>query len=423
MMRMRVLQMLLAACIQVTSAMLQAPLLMLLAACIQVASARLRAPAELQSKELPAAFVFTCSGMDPISFEERTSDVGTRRGNRRSGAARVGVHRNMSDIMLAGRKEHLSNNWTLSSWIEYLKEGHFEPFPALLPTSREQLCLVSVCSLLNETQPDSTSVDVAALVDEETPRSVLDAYHANRVQVIDMSDALFPSYFNRNDESVQARTTTSWTPRQERQIPRNSTVADAIRLGAPHYSERPDVFYKLWLWNMTQYSKIFFLDPDTLTVGNATAHHMARYAPFAARLYRPISIQGAMYSLRPDRATFDAMYQSWSAGEHPHVALKRSSAGAIYKGDDDQNFLSFYINTKKALPEPMHEIDRCDNDKFGFFLARCPPPVVYHKWPVWEAERIDVLWEAAQAGRCRANPRLQNWRPQSQIRLTSETGQ
>ena len=285
-------------------------------------------------------------------------------------------------------------------------------FPAVSVSSRTKICLVSVCSLLNATQP-RPPLDVVALVDEDTPTSVLHGYARLGVRIIDLSEAVFPSYFNNRSASDPEADSNFTNFRRRTPLPLGATVADAVRLGYPHFSALPDSWYKLFLWNLTEYKKIFYFDPDTLAQHNASESYL-RYKPFAAHLYPhhgpPHNLQGGMLVLRPNRSDFDALHAMWQDGAYPyHDGLRR---GDVSYGDDDQNFLNYAVIRRHVLSTALHRFAPCDNDKrLATMHPHCDPNKVpmFHKWPVWESKRIDALWAAVQEGSCVGNRALLNW--------------
>ena len=99
----------------------------------------------------------------------------------------------------------------------------------------------------------------------------------------------------------------------------------------------------------------------------------------------------------------------WHKGDYPYTSKLRR--GDLDYGDDDQHFFNYALLRKKVLSTPLHRFARCDNDKRGY--AHCPPDqmAMYHKWPIWESERIEALWAAAQEGSCVGNRKLLEWRP------------
>ena len=116
------------------------------------------------------------------------------------------------------------------------KQGADQPF---LTASRAKMCLVSMCSVLNASRPEAGGdVEAAVLVDEDTPKAILDMYRANSVRLIDVSAFPFPSWFNTGTASAAFQRQTAqksigwaWSPRV--------TVAQALRQGWPHFSSVP----------------------------------------------------------------------------------------------------------------------------------------------------------------------------------------
>jgi len=237
------------------------------------------------------AFATLCSGKDRITVDQRAPLHG---GNAQHSASRSIVSSKHSDHT----RERLTasttrRNMSKEEWMRLDRSLH-TPFP-FASANRSKLCLASICSLLNATQPEPRTVDVVAIVDEDTPLDVREGYARNGVRIIDLAGVEFPSYWNNPEYSVAA---------QHRGIARGATVAEALRDGLPHFSSLPNSWYKLWLWNLTEYTKIFFMDADTLTQHNATRSYLLRYEPFAALMFpsngRPQFLNSGMMVLQPD---------------------------------------------------------------------------------------------------------------------------
>ena len=135
-----------------------------------------------------------------------------------------------------------------------------------------------------------------------------------------------------------------------------ATVADATKLGYPHFSSLPDSWYKLFLWNLTEYSKVFYFYPDTLTQRDAAEAYL-RYEAFAAEIH-PRSgamhnLQGGMMVLQPSRRDFEVLQQLWHAGDYPYADARRR--GDVSYGDDDQHFLNYAVLRRRVgLGEFQH---------------------------------------------------------------------
>ena len=309
-------------------------------------------------------------------------------------------------MLATGELRHMHNHTTRDAWFR----SSAKSFPAVSVSSRTKICLVSICSVLNATQPKAP-VDVAAIVDEDTPTSVIEGYERLGVRIIDLSHVAFPQYFNNrsaNDPEVD-RNYTAFRRRQP--LPPGATTSQAIRLGYPHFSSLPDSFYKLFVWNLTEYARIFYFDPDTLAQRNATEAYL-RYTPFAALIHPrqgPMhNLQGGMFVLRPSQRDFGLLHDMWQGGDYPYPDAMRK--GDLSYGDDDQMLLNHALFRRRMLSTPLHRLALCDNDKRGY--AHCDPARVpmFHKWPIWELDRIEALWEAAQHGHCTGNRELLKWR-------------
>lgn len=353
------------------------------------------------------ALITKCSGKDRVDYNHRMP-VGihaTHRHERRSDDD--GSH--SSERMLAtGESRH---NQTIAGDV-WFRTMHGQ-FPAVSVHSRTKICLVSICSLLNASQPQLPT-SVAALVDEETPKSVLQGYERLGVRVIDLSLAPFPRYFNNREMSDPAAEQDYAHFRKRTPLPSGATVGDALKLGYPHFSGAVDSWYKLFLWNLTEYERIFYFDPDTLTQHNATNAYLRHHKPFAAQFFphagAPQNMQGGMLVLQPSRRDFETLLARWHAGDYPYPEEKMRQHHETC--DDDQHFLNHVVIKKRLLSTSLHRFAPCDNDKRGA-RSHCDPAKtpMYHKWPLWESARIEALWAAAQAGRCTNNQALFNWRP------------
>ena len=85
----------------------------------------------------------------------------------------------------------------------------------------------------------------------------------------------WPHYFNRNppgstltqpDVRRYNRTLSealAKTYPDRPRLPKRATVRQAYGLGYPHYSNIPDTWYKLVLWNLTEYERVFYYDVDS----------------------------------------------------------------------------------------------------------------------------------------------------------------
>ena len=235
------------------------------------------------------------------------------------------------------------------------------------------------------------------MVDEDTPGGVLRAYERLGVRVIDLSGAdIFPPYFNNPNVGDPAQLTDPHSPRRT-PLPPGATVANATALNYPHFSSLPDSWYKIMLWNLTEYERVFYFDVDTLAVRNATEAYLLHKTPFAAQIYphqgRMYSMQGGMMVLQPSRRDFDLLYDMWHKGDYPYTDKLRR--GDLDYGDDDQHFFNYALLRKKVLSTPLHRFARCDNDKRGY--AHCPPDqMAMPQVADLESERIEALWAAAR---------------------------
>ena len=358
---------------------------------------------------MASAMITKCSGKDRVNFQNRQQLTGkTKNGVRPEENPAFGAFERM---LRTGESAHESIT-SAEQWYNNRSKANVA-FPAVSVSSRTKICLVSICSLLNATQPDPQSVAVGAMVDEDTPGGVLRAYERLGVRVIDLSGAdIFPPYFNNPNMGDPAQLTDPHSPRRT-PLPPGATVANATALNYPHFSSLPDSWYKIMLWNLTEYERVFYFDVDTLAVRNATEAYLLQKTPFAAQIYphqgRMYSMQGGMMVLQPSRRDFDLLYDMWHKGDYPYTDKLRR--GDLDYGDDDQHFFNYALLRKKVLSTPLHRFARCDNDKRGY--AHCPPDqmAMYHKWPIWESERIEALWAAAQEGSCVGNRKLLEWRP------------
>ena len=256
------------------------------------------------------AYVTKCSGKDRVSFHERTHliagaalDAGKQpHAEASSSGTDVRPH---DDILLddasskaRAARSYVSRRQMAQDKVDFDSGGTKRW--STVQFSRARMCLASACSLLNATQADREQIDVAAIVDEDTPQHILDGYEKMGVRVIDLSSVRFPHFFNR----VTRRRPTG-------PLRNKTSTREALSLGFPHYSSVPDSWYKLWLWNLTEYSKVVYVDPDMMVLGNVTRSVMQRYQDFAA-VHFPYSlyIAAGLMVLRPDANVFANMYLS-----------------------------------------------------------------------------------------------------------------
>ena len=347
------------------------------------------------SRQTRMALVTKCSGKPRISFDQRSELIGAA-----AQAAGKVPHQGALDETrdTTGSREWkpspgmLDPQQLIAAW-RAVRTPHW---PATTGQNLTRMCMVSVCSMINATQPDPGHVDVVSLVDEDTPQHILDMYEKLGVRIVDLSDVSFPPRFNNR----------SYASSYKVRLWGNETVAEAVRRGHPQFSALPDSFYKLWLWSLSEYSKVFYFDCDTLTVKNATANILAPNFGFTT-VMRPLRryLNAGMMVLEPDQQAFEQMMHIWQSGDYPYRHV-------LNYGEDDQMFLAHLFFTNRlnwSIPMRMRSLDHCHNDKRG--REQCDPSrvTIFHKVPIWEQGRETALWQAAQEGRCLANPALKQW--------------
>ena len=169
----------------------------------------------------------------------------------------------------------------------------------------------------------------------------------------------------------------------------------------------PDSFYKLVVFNLTEYKKVFIFDSDTLATSNTTAAFLSRPPLTISRPQRrmhPHSVNAGMMVLQPDRQLFERMHAMWMRGDYPYRLDTRPPSSEFKFGDEDQTILTELV-AQDAFG-PVHALPSCQN-KFmgaggrGAEQCRGEDQPLYHKWPASERARVEALWRAAQAGQCR----------------------
>ena len=420
------------------------------------------------------ALLNQCSGKERVTWEERTPVIGaaalaaglephqerpelkrrcpTRRAN---GTAQISqaTMRGLSALELRaawkrgalGREMPVADGWCVN---------------------RTVMCLVSVCAMLNATDADRGRVEHVSIVDEDTPQHILDLLKRLGVRLVDLSNATFPTYFNNASAALLGRGGSSGTlppgARPRRTDPSSSLLplsltfppsslllirrdrcpgprgrpqpllvyvtprwnAKPKHLTRPHSSshpllamhprpgaDAPNCWQKLWVWNLTEYDKILWYDPDTLAIGNVYRKILQPTPAFGVLSYpKSRYLNTGVMVIEPSEQLFRELWRIWHEGAYPYV---RGRSG----GDDDQNFFQDIVYGRRVGGLRLHPLSPCHNDKSGRAKGCDPERVtLYHKTPLWEAARERALWQAALAGRCAGNPELQNWEyPRSPI--------
>jgi len=350
------------------------------------------------------ALLTQCSGKERVSWEERSALVGaaalaagqhphaehreakarcpTRHGNGLT-QIRNAALRNLSatDIRIAWKRGALGRELPVADgWC----------------TNRTVMCLVSVCAMINATQSDLDRIEHVSLVDEDTPQHILNMLSHLGVRLIDMSHAVFPTYFNNVSRDPLA-------PALPQPLAKGATVAEALKAGHSHYSYAPNCWSKLWVWNLTEYEKILWYDPDVLAVGNAYRNILHPTPAFSCLSYpKSRYLNTGVMVIEPSREIFRQLMGIWHAGDYPFMRGKL--------GDDDQHFFQDVIYGHRVSGLRLHPLSPCHNDKSGRAKG-CDPEkaTVFHKTPLWEAGREYALWQAARAGKCAGNAELMSW--------------
>lgn len=147
------------------------------------------------SRQRRMALVTKCSGKPRISFDQRSELIGAA-----AQAAGKVPHQGALDETrdTTGSREWkpspgmLDPQHLIAAW-RAVRTPHW---PATTGQNLTRMCMVSVCSMINATQPDPGHVDVVSLVDEDTPQHIRDMYEKLEVRIVDLSDVSFPPRFN-----------------------------------------------------------------------------------------------------------------------------------------------------------------------------------------------------------------------------------
>ena len=161
---------------------------------------------------------------------------------------------------------------------------------------------------------------------------------------------------------------------------------------------------KLWVWNLTDYDKVLWYDPDTLAVGNTYRQILLPTPAFGVVAYpKSRYLNAGVMVIAPREQLFRELWRLWNAGDYPYVRGRTV-------GDDDQHFFQHLVYSRRVSGLRLHPLSRCFNDKSGRAKGCDPDKVVlHHKTPLWEAARERALWRAALRGQCAGNPELLGW--------------
>ena len=198
------------------------------------------------------ALLTQCSGKDRVTWEERTPLIGAAalaagtvaHRESRENKARCPTRHAKGTGQMAAKMRNLTALELRAAWKRGAL-GHEMPVADGWCTNRTVMCLVSVCAMINATHADRERVDHVSIVDEDTPRHILDMLTRLGVRLIDLSNVTYPSYFN-NVSAVAlhggggraARSGDGAAPL----LPAGATVAEALAAGHQHYSYGPNTW-------------------------------------------------------------------------------------------------------------------------------------------------------------------------------------
>jgi len=115
--------------------------------------------------------------------------------------------------------------------------------------------------------------------------------------------------------------------------------------GQSRYNSRFDsVMSKLWIWNLTQYETLVFLDADTLIFQNVD--ELFECGEFCAAFLNPYTFNSGVLVLKPSRTVFEDMMHKVTTG-----VIKSYDGG-------DQGFLNTYF--PQLISAPMFDSSKKD---------------------------------------------------------------
>ena len=136
---------------------------------------------------------------------------------------------------------------------------------AYLSMGRAEMCLSSMCAILNATRPEPGKYDVAALVDDATPAEVLAGYARNGVTIVPMHTRVNPPAHYLGPHTRRGPSLGDLGPKiaesmkdAERRVgwklkAATLRAADATSRGLPTLYHVPYGIYRLWAWAMVEY--------------------------------------------------------------------------------------------------------------------------------------------------------------------------
>jgi hypothetical protein len=395
------------------------------------------APPAFAQPRRKMALVTKCSGMNRATFKGWAKVQDARAAARESDKMKHSSACGDALVNLSALSPTGGTEWERKAKMDWQRSGK-PHYPEYCGPSRSFMCLSSICSVINATQ--SSEADVVAMVDRETPPDVVDAYHRLGVRVLAFSESFFPPYFNRaptvlREELPSLRQARYFAPRDNKY----PTVGEAVAAGHPHHSYIPDSWYKLALWNLTDYSKVLYFDPDTLTVRDTVKALLNKYPDDAITAYfdtkmhavptkyaPPGYFNAGLMIVAPKLDIYEQLMRIWRGGHYPYIVPDRH-VGVSPAGDDDQWFLLNALAqkgkysgglSKGGVSGPgtgLKKIHICDVAKAGNPHCDVDRMSLLHKVPLWEVSRQHALYRAAVEGRCRDNPSLLAWNPASQM--------
>ena len=162
---------------------------------------------------------------------------------------------------------------------------------AYISMGRAEMCLSSMCAILNATRPEPGKYDVAALVDDATPVEVLAGYARNGVTIIPMHTRVNPPAHYLGPHTRRGPSLGDLGPKiaesmkdAERRAgwklkAATLRAADATTRGLPTLYHVPYGIYRLWAWAMVEYreARATWMDVTCVRVCAACAPHYPEF--------------------------------------------------------------------------------------------------------------------------------------------------